>query len=74
MKNIITKINRYSDIVPLKTIELDLTKRQIEYILNCINQDKEKFRSVGMCYVLENLLIGHYNLSILEDTMNKLWV
>jgi hypothetical protein len=74
MKNIITKINRYSDIVPLKTIELDLTKRQIEYILNCINQDKEKFRSVGMCYVLENLLIEHYNLSILEDTMNKLWV
>jgi hypothetical protein len=70
MEKIITKINRYSDIVPLKKVELNLTKRQIEYIINCIKQDEEKYRSVGMSYVLGNLLIEHYNLSILEDKIN----
>ncbi len=71
MEKLLTKKNRYSDIVPLRSVQLNLTKRQIEYMIQWIKIDKEKFRSVGMGYVLEDLFIEHYNLSILEDNMKK---
>jgi|LakMenE18May11ns_1017448.scaffolds.fasta_scaffold7340923_1 hypothetical protein len=71
MKKNMMVINRYSDIVPISTLQINLTKRQIEYIIDCINEDQEKFRSVGMNYILKDLMIEHYNLSRIEENFYK---